>query len=74
MPRWIQTRVTFVTATVLFVNRTTMATMATVAVARSATDAKTGTAMYYFPASALGTATQQTISFGFVVSGNYNAQ
>jgi hypothetical protein len=60
------------TATVAFLNRTTMATLGTVMVVpTSSTDRKTGTATYYFPASALGTAAQQTITFGFVVNGNY---
>src|SRR5207247_1807929 len=57
------------TATVSFVNRTTLATLATVTVTPNI-DHKTGTATYMFPASALG-GTSQTITFGFVVGGNY---
>jgi hypothetical protein len=58
------------TATVSFVNRTTLATLATVTVTPNI-DRKTGTATYNFPASALGTATSQTLTLGFVVGGNY---
>jgi PKD repeat protein len=58
------------TATVTFVNRTAVTTMGTVAVTPSI-DPTTGTATYNFPASALGTATSQTLTVGFMVSGNY---
>jgi PKD repeat protein len=58
------------TASVSFMNRGTLATLATVAVTPNV-DRKTGTATYNFPASALGTATSQTLTLGFVVSGNY---
>ena len=59
------------TATVTFRNRSTLATYGTVTVVPNA-DGKTGTATLNFPASALGTASSQTITFGFIVSGNYN--
>jgi large repetitive protein len=59
------------TATVTFNNRTTLATYGTVTVVPNA-DGKTGTATYNFPASALGTASSATITFGFIVSGSYN--
>jgi hypothetical protein len=58
------------TATVAFVNRTTLATLATLSVTASV-DRKTGTATYNFPATALGTAQSQTLTLGFVVGGNY---
>jgi hypothetical protein len=58
-------------ATVLFVNRTTRATLATVAVTADL-DPRTGTATYNLPASALGTATSVTLKLGFAVSGYYN--
>jgi VCBS repeat-containing protein len=59
------------TATVTFTNRGTLTTYGTVTVTPNA-DGKTGVATYNFPASALGTATSQTITFGVIVSGNYN--
>jgi hypothetical protein len=59
------------TATVTFNNRSSLATYATVTVTPNA-DGKTGTATYNFPASALGTASSATITFGFIVSGSYN--
>jgi hypothetical protein len=59
------------TATVTFVNRTTLATLATVTVTPNI-DRKTGTATYNFPASALGAGASTTITFGFIVSGAYN--
>jgi hypothetical protein len=59
------------TATVTFMNRTTLATLGTVTVMPNV-DRKTGRATYNFPASALGTATSQTLTLGFIVSGNYN--
>jgi uncharacterized membrane protein len=58
------------TATVSFVNRATLTTLATVNVTANI-DRKTGTATYNFPASALSTAQSQTLTLGFVVSGNY---
>ena len=57
------------TANVSFVNRTTLATLATVNVTPNI-DRRTGTATYNFPASALG-GTSQTITLGFVVGANY---
>lgn len=57
-------------ATVSFVNRTTLATLGS-AIVTPTIDRKTGTATYNFPASALGTASSRTITFGFVVGGSY---